>query len=306
MNPMRLLKWLGIGILSLLVMAGLVLGAQLFRFSRARAQVYTVAPLDMTASSDSQVLARGRHIAESFGGCTGCHGPGLGGRQVEDLGPIGVMRAPNLTRGRGGVGGVGGAYTDGQLARAIRHGIGSDDQTLLFMPTPEHHWWPDSDVQAVVSFVRSVPNVDNEVPPTEVRPLGRLLDQFGVLKTLSARMVDHDAPRAEAPAPEPTPRYGALLARSCTGCHGDSLGGGPIPGAPSSLPVPANLTAHATGLATWTKEQFVHALQTGVRPDGRQLNSFMPIATTATLHDVEYTALWEYLRSLPPREFGQR
>jgi hypothetical protein len=52
------------------------------------------------------------------------------------------------------------------------------------------------------------------------------------------------------------------------GCHGERLSGGRIPGAPSSLPVPANLTPHASGLGGWSQETFVSVLDTGVRPDG--------------------------------------
>jgi mono/diheme cytochrome c family protein len=174
------------------------------------------------------------------------------------------------------------------------------------MPAPEHFWWPDADVQAIVSYVRSLPPVDSQSPPTVIRPLGKILHQFGVMELLSAQTVDHDAPREEPPAPEPTARYGAFLARGCAGCHGEGFGGGRIPGAPSSLPIPANLTAHASGLASWTREDFIATLRSGVRPDGRALDPFMPVAATKAMTELELTALWEYLRSLEPREFGGR
>ena len=136
-------------------------------------RVYDVSPLDVEAVADSITLARGRHLAESIGGCIGCHGDGLGGNRVEDLGPLGVIQAPNLTRG---VGGVGNDYTDGELGRTVRHGIKRDGMTVLFMPSYEHNWWPDADIVAIVSYVRSIAPVDNEQPPTEVGLLGQILD----------------------------------------------------------------------------------------------------------------------------------
>ena len=253
MNWKQVMKWIGGGLLVVVGLALVVGVVQVTSFGRAASFRYNVGPLAIEATLDSAVLERGQHIAESIGGCLGCHGPALGGSLVEDLGPIGIIRAPNLTRG---LGGVGAGYTDGELARAIRHGIDSDGRSLLFMPTPEYNWWPDEDLAAVVSFVRSVPAVDSEIEPTVIRPLGKVLNQFGVMALLSAETVDHDAPVEAAPAPEPTARYGAFLARGCTGCHGERLSGGKIPGAPSSLAIPANLTPHESGLGDWTERQF--------------------------------------------------
>jgi mono/diheme cytochrome c family protein len=303
MNAKRVLKWIGGGLLAIVALVLVVAVIQIVRFERAARAVYDVPPPAITASRDSAVIERGRHLAASLGGCLGCHGPALGGRLIEDLGPIGVMRAPNITTGAGGVGST---YTDGQLARAIRHGVRADGRTLVFMPTPEHNWWPDEDLTAIVSYVRSVPAVDGAPEPLRVGPLGKVLHEFGVMELLSAETVDHDAPREVAPAPEPTARYGAFLARGCVGCHGDRLSGGRIPGAPASLPIPANLTPHETGLGTWTEEQFFSLLNTGVRPDGRRLDPFMPIETTRAMNDTEKRAMWAYLRSLEPVAFGNR
>lgn len=303
MNWKRVLSWCGLGLLGVVGLVFLVAGFQVMSFTRAAAAVYDVDPLAIRATLDSSVIDRGRHLAESIGGCLGCHGPDLGGSVVEEIQPIGIIRAPNLTRG---VGGVGAGYTDGELARAIRHGIGSDGRSLLYMPTPEHNWWPDEDLAAVVSFVRSMPAVDSEIEPALVLPLGKILNQFGVMALLSAETVDHGATRAEAPAPEPTARYGELLARACTTCHGERLSGGKIPGAPSSLAIPANLTPHGTGLRDWTMDQFFEVIDTGFRADGRRLDTFMPIGAIQAMNETERGALWAYLRSIEPVEFGHR
>ena len=296
----RAFKWLGAVLGTLLVVALAVGGFQLYAFDSAAAAEYDIAPLSMQASTDSAVLARGRHIAESFGGCVSCHGPNLGGRLVDDFGPVGVMHAPNLTTGDGGVGAL---YSDGELARAIRHGVGADGRSLLLMPTAEHNWWPDADVHAVVSYVRSLPAVSNRQADTQIRPLGKVLAQFGVMEMFSAQA---PLPEQLPPPPEPTARYGAYLVRGCEGCHGPKLAGGAIPGAPSNLAKPANLTPHSSGLEGWTVDTFREVMNTGVRPDGRTLDAFMPREAIQNLDAVEFAALWAYLESLPPLPYGTR
>lgn len=296
-------KRFGIGVA---VVAGLVVAVALFQivgFGRAAARTYDVPPFEMVASTDSAVLARGQHLAESLGQCFACHGEDLSGRLVEDLGPIGVIRAPNITRGSGG---LGPEYSDSDFARAVRHGVATDGRSLLFMPTIEHNWWPDEDLIALVSYVRSVPPVDSSVDPPAMRPLGKILTQFGAMNFLSASMIDHGAPRNMAPAPAPTAQYGSYLARGCVDCHGERFSGGKMPGAPASLPIPLNLTPHETGLGSWTEDVFMQVLDTGIRPDGRTLDPFMPIAGLRAMNETERKALWAYLRTLEPLEFGNR
>lgn len=61
-----------------------------------------------------------------------------------------------------------------------------------------------------------------------------------------------------------------------------------------------NLTPDATGLAAWSNEQIVTALQTGVRPDGRQLAPIMPWHAFANFTKEDVTAIAAFLKSLPP------
>ncbi|HSM03559.1 MAG TPA: cytochrome c [Longimicrobiales bacterium] len=275
-------------------------GFQLWAYESQAAEIWEVEPPRISVVTDSAVVERGAHVGRAIGACTGCHGEDLAGGIVEDLGPIGVIHAPNLTAGEGG---VGGDYTDAELARAIRHGIRRDGTSLRFMPTREHNWWSDEDLAAVVSWVRTFPPVANQVPPTTVRPLGKLLDRAGFLPILSATTVDHEAPPPDI-APGPTAAYGAFLARSCSTCHGETFAGGRIPGAPAELPAPRNLTPHPTGLAGWTQEDFARAMRQGIRPDGTELQDFMPTFTSFT--EMEVSALWQYFQSIDALEYGER
>jgi len=216
------------------------------------------------------------------------------------FGPLGTITGPNITSA-----GIGAAYTYGELFRLIRHGIKKGGRSLLFMPAQDFCWLPDADVLAVVSYLRALPPVDRPNGPIRLGFLAKIVDRAGKLPIDIARHVDHEK-AGTGPAPEATPRYGALLSRVCTGCHGRHLSGGRIPGAPSSHPVPSNLTPHETGIKGWAYEDFARVLEQGIKKDGKKLDPFMPYESFGKLDDTEKHALWAYLTSLPPTELGNR
>lgn len=299
--------WIGLGVLVLLGVlggAGFVM-PKVAAFNESVAIVYDVAPPEITVSMKPEVLARGKHLAESIGNCIECHGREMGGKDGQDMGPIGRVHAPNLTMGKGG---VGADYTDGELARAVRDGLRADGTTLLYMPSQDFRWWPREDLEALVSYIRSRPPIDYEPPPNRVGMLGKVLDRTDALALDMARRIDHasDSPLVESLNPTPTVGYGANLALLCKGCHGHGLSGGKIPGTPSSIPIPTNLTPHETGLKDWSYERYLTLLNEGKKADGSDLDPFMPFTTLRAMTDIEKQALWAYLQALEPTEFGNR
>jgi hypothetical protein len=265
-------------------------------------KTYDVPLPGIVRSTDPAVIARGKHLVQSVAGCAdkNCHGADLAGGTPIQLGPLGTAAAPNITPGN-----LGAAYGDGELARLIRHGIKRDGRSVLFMPVRDFRWFSDADVTAVVSYLRAVPPVDRPNEPSSVSALGKVLDRHDQVDLDIARRIDHGSFQ-QPPQPAPTAEYGRALANTCTGCHGDHLSGGHIPGTPPSMPTPRNLTPDATGLAGWTYDDFARALTQGVRKDGTKIDAFMPFEEFAGLDDVEKHALWEYVRGLPARPFGQR
>jgi len=126
---------------------------------------------------------------------------------------------------------------------------------------------------------------------------------------------------AETPAPAETAAVdpverGAYLLRiaGCNDCHtpGHLLGNPDFTRAYSGGNVgffmpglgyvfAPNLTPDAeTGLGTWTEDQIVTAMRTGVRPDGRVLAPIMPWPGLAALTDEDAYAMAAYLKSLAP------
>ena len=298
----RILKIVAVLVVVVVVAGGGYVAVLAHQFDSSIARVYDLPPPQIAASTDPEVIERGRHLAHTIGGCYGsdCHGSNFAGGETMELGPVGRITGPNITPA-----GVAGQYSDGELARLLIHGVKRDGRTVRFMPVHEIHWLPDSDVRALISYLRTLPPVEKGDGPFELGLLGKVFDRKDGFVIDVARRIDHTR-RETPPSPEPTARYGAYLARSCVGCHGERLSGGRIPGAPADMAIPANITPDATGLADWTYDDFLRLLATRERPDGRVVAAMMPTESLDHMNDVEKRALWAYLRTVEPRPFGER
>jgi cytochrome c553 len=282
----KLLKYAGYTLGGLVVLLLLVAAGGYLLGGRKLGRTYAVQPAALALPSDSAALARGAYLVQT-NGCRDCHGEDLAGQVMIDAPPFHVVTS-NLTRGAGG---IGDDYTDADWDRAIRHGVRPDGRPLIVMPSAAFHALSDRDAAALIAFLKTVPPVDNELPPTEVRTLGRLLVGLGQLDP--AMEVRTTAARAHAPDPTPTAEYGAYLASvTCQYCHGADLRGGqpPEPGAP---PAPDLATAGQWPLAT-----FKQVLRTGRLPGGRELNPAMPISFTRQLTDDDLAALHAHFATL--------
>jgi hypothetical protein len=298
----RVLKWLGILIVVALVGLGIFVGTQVMAFNSSTSRVYDIPLPKIERSTDPNVIARGKHLAESVAGCaiSDCHGKDLSGGNTTDIGPVGSMKAQNLTSA-----GIGGKYSDGEIARLLIHGVKRDGTTVLMMPVPDFNWLPDDDIQAIISYIRSVPPVEKGERGFKAGVLGKILDRQDKFPIDIARRIDHTK-RISAPTPAPNAAYGAYVSRLCNGCHGEHYSGGPIPGAPPSIPIPKNITPDDTGIKLYTFADFNKLLDTGVKRDGSKLDPFMPVEALREMNETERTALWAFLRGLEPRKFGGR
>jgi cytochrome c553 len=259
---------------------------------RTLARRFSVTPESIAIPDDSASRERGHHLATAIAKCTDCHGEDLGGVYME-LGPLGSFPAANLTSGRGGV-----PRTDADWVRAIRHGVAADGRPLVFMPSTAYASLSVSDLGAIIAWVKSMPPVDRELPPRRIGPIGRLVMAKHPGRLVPASTLDHTAPIPGDVLPGPTPEYGQYLsiAGGCTYCHGDDLAGGIQEGPPGT---PASADLRPTGpTAAWSAADFATALRTGKRPDGTDINPFMPWRLTRLMTDEEIQAVWLYLRSL--------
>ena len=298
----RILKYAGVlaGAIALLAIVGV---AGLYAWTSNELAAKSPLPGHaFTAPTDSASVVRGEHVVRAIGKCGDCHGQDLGGDTLLDDPAMGLIYSPNLTRGAGGIGGT---YTDAQWEAAIRHGLAADGRRLVVMPSNEYQFLSDEDLGTIIAYLRTVPAVDRTGPTQRVGPLARALYAGGVFPMFPAKAVTHGDEVVAAVAIDSTVTYGKYLGDvGCSGCHGVTYGGGAIPGGPPDWPQPATLTP--TGIGHYTQEGFITALRTGKRPDGTEINPFMPIAATRQMTDVEIVAVYKYLRTLPARPFGSR
>ncbi|MBI5714592.1 MAG: c-type cytochrome [Chloroflexi bacterium] len=299
----NVLKWLGIvvGILVGLVViaAATIYGVTEYRSTRA----WNVKVASVTIPTDAASVKWGEHVAV-VRGCVDCHGANLGGKIFIEDPAVGRLISVNLTSGKGGIGKT---FSDTDLVRAIRHGVDPSGRSVWFMPAQEFYYLSDTDLGALIAYLRSVPPVDNELPKSNLAFLIRTIYLLtGEVALFPAELINHDAPRPVAPPVGVTADYGKYLAVGCTGCHGTGFGGGAIPGAPPSFPPAINITPGGE-IQGWSEADFVKAMRTGVNPGGRQLNNdYMPWKIIGQMTDDELKAVLLYLRSLPKKEQGSR
>jgi mono/diheme cytochrome c family protein len=254
---------------------------------------------DPSAAALARAIERGRHLVQSRYVCGECHGTSFGGGTMIDDPMIGRAFGPNITTGAGSRS-LG--FEAADWDRAVRHGVSREGRPMV-MPAVDFQLMSDQELSDVVAYVRSMPAVDNEVEPVRLGPVGRVLVSLGAIPLSADEIPSHTAMHAvNPPPPEVSTAFGRHLAGVCSGCHGATFVGGPIPGGDPAWPPARNLTPHAQALGPWRYEDFVTALREGTRPDGSALlapmSTILPYARNMT--DVELEALWEYLRALPP------
>jgi mono/diheme cytochrome c family protein len=218
-----------------------------------------------------------------------------------------TLRMPNITPDpETGIGG----WTDEQIIAAIREGRMPDGQIIgPPMPIALYRQMSDSDVQALVAYLRQVRPVRNPVARSEYRiPLP---ESYG-------------PPVGSVPAVarDDAVAYGAYLAGPlghCIECHtllvdGEpdfahrlGAGGNELSG-PWGTSVARNITPDPeTGIGSWTDDQIKRAITQGISADGSELAPPMGYHYYANLSAADLDALVAYLRSLPPlpAESGQ-
>lgn len=257
-------------------------------------------------------LARGRYLVVGLVGCETCHSPKswsthgapnlpgmeLAGQVIPVPTLPGVIVAPNLTLDAE----TGAAsWSDDQIARSIREGIGHDGRTIFpMMPYSAYRLMSDEDVASIVVYLRSIAPVHNPLPPTQVKfPINYLIRNAPEPLTQPVA----------GPGPEANPVLrGKYLTSIGCGCHVPSDQNGPIPGMAygggDSLKGPwgevasANITSDPTGISYYDEAQFIQTLRTGY-VKARKLSSIMPFGEFVNLTDNDLKAIFAYLRSLP-------
>ena len=296
----RALRWVLIALGGLVALVLVVAGALHVISAQRLGATHDVPPEQaLVIPTDRGSVARGERLVAELP-CGQCHGADLGGNVFADAGPFALLAGPNLTRGRGG---RTPPLTDAEWERAIRHGVRREGTGFIVMPSEVFHVIADDEMSAMIAYLKQLPPVDREVPPTKLRIIGRMVMGVGQLKTAAAL-----APRTPHVATvDTTPglEYGRYLVAKggCAACHGASFSGGPAPD-PNSPPT-SNITP--TGIGHYTEADFIRAMRTGERPrGGGVLSEAMPWKHYGRMSDGALRSIYLFLKTLPSKQFGER
>jgi mono/diheme cytochrome c family protein len=248
---------------------------------------------DLRVEASSEQIRRGDAITESF--CGACHsrtGTLTGGVDIgKDLSPrLGSFISSNLTPA-----GPLKYWSDGEIFRAIRNGVGADGRWLVIMSLTNAGKLSDDDTQALIAYIRHRPAAGEPTgdTPDAFNFLGLLLlgaGQFPLGKPVFAGAVT-------APTKGPTLQYGEYILSysDCRECHGAHLHGG-VPGQLGPIGPDLNV------VKDWTRAGFITTMRTGKDPYGHELSQQMPWRPIGMMSDDELGAIYEYLTRMPEVE----
>lgn len=280
----------------------------------------------------SSPVERGRYLVEHLYDCGGCHTPKLSDGAPDparflagvpclfDVDPApgrGCISSKNLTPHARGLGNV----TDDRAVKAMILDGRRPDGKLLHaaMPSYVFHNMPGEHADAIVAFLRSVPAVDQLVPPGEP-PFDRA-PELAIPPLDMALMPEVPSDASDV---ESARRGRTLVAAACVGCHTPPPAAR-VPGvlpldatrllaggrwfesaniAPSEPGVPPrifsqNLTQHETGLLGWATDDVVRVLLEGKDREGKGICPPMPTKAFHGLAREDARDIARYLVTLP-------
>ncbi|MES2070084.1 MAG: cytochrome c [Pseudomonadota bacterium] len=298
-------KWIKISGIAVGTLVVLGAGAVLFgkhRGEHKMARKIEVPATMVALNADAALLEKGHYLFNSRG-CAECHGVNGGGHQVVNEGGMLVI-APNITPGADS---ASAKYQTEDWVRTIRHGVKPDGRPVMIMPSEDYNRLSDEDVAAVIVYAKQLAPVAGNPVAIQLPLPVKVLYGAGMIQD-AAEKIDHTLPPAKPVAAAVTAEYGAYVANTCLGCHGAHLSGGKIPGGPPDWPAAANLTpGQGSAMPTYpTPQAFAAMLRNGRRPDGSAVSTVMPFQSLSAMNDTDVHALYAYLKTVTPREAGQR
>lgn len=312
---MKILKIVGYGVGALLVC---IIGLYGYVEAASQRSHAALPEPNIKASQDYEVIRRGEYVVHAVSHCSACHlsnadakhratgaRPDLVGGHEWNLPGFGHFVSANITPDEEtGIG----QMSDGQLARAIRNGVGRDGKLLAFMSLCVGPM-SDADLTAVVSYLRAQKPVKKAQPADQPTLIG---------KFIATRMNPADkTPPVDVPAGGISVERGEYLANGpamCAGCHtpadplrGFAPSGAAFSGEANADPDPTdasmelvtpNLTPDPTTghITAWTEDVFVNRFRTGPAYEG----SRMPWGNYREMTEDDVRSIFRYLRTVAP------
>jgi mono/diheme cytochrome c family protein len=273
----------------------------------------TVKPRSLTLRTFArtpQRLVRGSYLANGVAACFSCHDPldfskpgwppvlGKEGSGYDwgSSGQVAPNITPDLETGAG-------TWTDDMLARAIREGVAHDGHFLnpAVMPYEFYHAMSDEDLASVIVYLRSIPPVRNNIPPSKAPD--NLVTPYAV-------PINSPIPPPNISTPQKRGAYLVQIA-GCQYCHTlrdvnrrslpglEFAGGDLVSTGPYSEATSANITPDPSGISYYDEAQFLKTIRTG-KVGARQISPNMPWWYFAHMSDDDLKSVFAFLQSVKP------
>ena len=254
----KLLQWGGAGILgvALLAYAWLWIGSE-----RIFNETHALPASDFVATGTPEAIAQGEALTRAIG-CHGCHADGMVGQVLFEEPFVARVIAPSVRTAAE-------TYSDADFDRAIRWGIRPDGKGLIAMPSPALRHLSDEDLDAIVSYIRSLDTgVIPDLPKNRYGPLARFGMMMGEFETAAVGAAEGSDAQAQieaqlAMATTEEERRGAYISMIvCSDCHGFDLAGGEGPD---------GLATDLRMVLAYSDSAFMALMREGRAHDGRDI-----------------------------------
>ncbi len=277
---------------------------------------------DLKIDYTPERIERGRYLANAVNSCMDCHSKrdytkfsaplvpgtlGMGGERFDQtVGLPGVFYSKNITPA-----GIS-RYSDGELYRVITTGVTKEGRAMFpLMPYPYYGKMDPEDIYSIISYLRSIPAIENQVPES--------------VADFPVNFIMNTIPKKATPQKRPDKSdvlaYGAYLtnASGCVECHTQvdkgqilpevSFAGGREFLFPDGTKVrSANITPDGeTGIGKWTEDLFIQRFKSYtdssyVTPDvaAGEFNTIMPWMMYANMEREDLAAIFKYLQTVTP------
>lgn len=262
---------------------------------------------------DLAAIERGKYIFAAAGGC-GCHtdlenkGPFMaGGRPIQT--PFGKVYSTNITPDlKTGIG----RWSTEQFIRAMTKGVGPRGQHYFpVFPYTSFTKMTRRDLVDLQAYLMSIPAIKNKTRPPEIKPPFSWRWGVAMWKWLYFTPGTF-RPDASRSSEWNRGAYLAIALAHCGECHTprNVMGGlktgmyyaGTVAGPGGEL-APNITPDETTGIGDWSIEDVVWFLQTGLKPNGDDVQGSMSELIEqgyAKVSEADLRAIAVYLRSLTP------
>ena len=268
----------------------------------------TVEPPDPVSEPPvTQYITRGKILVKGLAACGFCHGTSTdprallsGGQVMQDT--YGEVTVPNITPAESAIKN----WTTIDIIKLFRSGQRPDETFISRDLHAGMEWMSDDDILSVVSYIKNVPAVENDIGRRSLSSLER--NTTGFFET--EKEVKGYVPDIEKSYQLEYGQYLADHVARCGTCHNTPAtlleeekylaGGAIIKNSNGEKTAPNISQSETAGIGSWSEEEIADYLRIGSIPGGREVDKgFCPVEFYMNALPEDIISLAKYLKSVP-------